>query len=141
MKRRFTLLYVLLLWAAYAAGAAPQPGWVTEAQVVEVYDGDTVVVDVTKRFHVRLLDCWAPEIRTRDEAEKQRGFASRDHLRGLIADRAVILSVPSHQGDVSQSFTFGRVLGRIYRKDGKDVSRLMVESGYATAEKQPAADQ
>lgn len=131
--KRFAIVYILLLFTAYALGSAPQPGWVTTAKVVEVYDGDTVTVEVRKQFRVRLLDCWAPEVRTTDEAEKAEGLKSRDYLRGMIDQKEVILSVPMGE-DISKSFSFGRALGRIYF-DGKDISRAMVEAGYATKEK------
>lgn len=128
-------LLLVLLAGAYALGAAPRPGWVTPAQVVRVYDGDTVVVEVTKRFHVRLLDCWAAEIRTRDQDEKARGLAARDYLRGLIDGREVLLEVPADGLEIGKSFSFGRVLGRIYL-DGRDVARQVVEAGHATKTKQ-----
>lgn len=113
----------------------PEPGWTTTAEVTSVYDGDTVTVKVTKEFHVRLIDCWAAEVRTKDDGEKQRGIAARDYLRGLIDGRGVILEIPTrHNGDVGKSISMSRVLGRIYL-DGKDVSELMVQSGHATKHK------
>lgn len=137
--KRFAIVYALLLCAAYALGSAPQPGWVTRAKVVEVYDGDTVTVEIRKRIRVRLLNCWAPEIRTRDEAEKAKGIAARDHLKDLIDQKEVILSIPARRR-IGDSFSFDRALGRIYL-DGKDVSQLMVESGHATRDKERAKSQ
>jgi endonuclease YncB( thermonuclease family) len=131
--KRFAIVYILLLFAAYALGSAPQPGWVTTAKVVEVYDGDTVTVEIRKQLRVRLLDCWAPEIRTRDEQVKADGIKSRDHLRRLIEQKEVILSIPA-RSRIGDSFSFDRALGRIYL-GGKDVSALQVEAGYATKEK------
>ena len=135
MKRIFnTVLVVALLCGAYALGAAPRPGWVTPARVVRVYDGDTVIVEVKKRFHVRLLDCWAPEIRTRDDAEKARGIAARDYLAGLIDGRDVLVEVPADGLEVGKSFSFGRLLGRIYLND-RDVGQAVVDAGHATKTK------
>jgi len=116
----------------------PEPGWTTAAEVTEVYDGDTVTVRVTKEFRVRLLGCWAAEVRTTDDDEKQRGIAARDHLRGLIDGKAVLLEIPTqHNGDVGKSISMSRVLGRLYL-DGENVSELMVESGHATRDKERA---
>ena len=135
MKRIFNALVVLaLVCGAYALGAAPRPGWVTPAEVVRVYDGDTVVVEVKKRFHVRLLDCWAPEVRTRDQAEKARGIAARDYLAELIDGREVLLEVPADGLEVGKSFSFGRLLGRIYIDD-RDVGQVLVDAGHATKTK------
>lgn len=119
----------------------PEPGWTTAAEVIEVYDGDTVTVRVTKEFRVRLLDCWAAEVRTTDDEEKRRGIAARDYLRGLIDGKAVLLEIPTQQnGDVGKSISMSRVLGRLYL-DGENVSELMVESGHATRDKERAKSQ
>lgn len=134
MKKRFAVVYALLLFTAYALGSAPQPGWVTRAKVVEVYDGDTVTVEVRKRIRVRLLNCWAPEIHTKDEREKAAGIKARDHLRKVLDQKEVILSVPSRE-EVGKSFSFDRALGLIYIDD-RSASELMVESGHATQSKQ-----
>lgn len=129
---------VAVLVGRLTAGDAPPRGIVTEVEVVEVYDGDTVTVQpIVPQVRVRLLDCWAPEVRTRDADEKRRGYASRDHLRGILkpGDR-VRLQVPTGN-KLQQSLTFGRVLGRIWCDvdgDGKldDVSEAQVAAGHAT---------
>ncbi len=101
-------------------------------------DGDTVEVSVTRKIRVRLLDCWAPESRTRDLAEKARGLESKRRLGELI-DRAageVILQVPTGQDqELAEVFTFGRVLGRLWLPDGREVSATMVAEGLATKKK------
>lgn len=121
--------------------APPSPGLVVDAVVVEVYDGDTITVrPLLPSMRVRLLDCWAPEIRTRNAAEKVRGYKSRDHLRELLPnDCRVRLHVPTTD-KLEDSLTLGRVLGRIWRdvdQDGEldDVSRLQVVGGFATETK------
>lgn len=121
---------------AAAPTGVPPIGWTTKARVVDVYDGDTITVEITRRVRVRLLDCWAPEVRTRNAAEKKRGFASRDHLRRLIKPGdAVTLHVPTYD-DVGKAWSFGRVLGRVYRTGATvDVSAEQVAAGHATATK------
>jgi len=44
----------------------PSLGWTTRASIERVIDGDTLDVTICRRVRVRLLDCWAPELRTRD---------------------------------------------------------------------------
>lgn len=121
-----------------SAPQPPQPGWTTPAKVGRVIDGDTVEVSVTRKIRVRLLDCWAPESRTRDLAEKARGLESKRRLGELI-DRAageVILQVPTGQDqELAEVFTFGRVLGRLWLPDGREVSATMVAEGLATKKK------
>lgn len=119
----------------------PQPGWTTPVQVSRVIDGDTIEVVVQRKIHVRLLDCWAPETRTRDLAEKARGLDAKVALETIIEKHdggSLTLFIPSGQGqDLSEVFTFGRVLGRLWLPNGREVSRLMVEAGHATSEKTP----
>lgn len=129
---------VMLLFSRGEAAPAPRPAWTTEATVVEVYDGDTVVVEVKRRMRVRLLDCWAPETRTKDAEEKKRGMRSRDQLRTMLPPgSSCILQVPN-QIDLGKSFTFGRVLGHLWtdRQAERSVSEQMVADGFATKTKQ-----
>jgi endonuclease YncB( thermonuclease family) len=114
----------------------PPLGLTARCKVIEVYDGDTVTVEVRTIARVRLLDCWAPEVRTRDDAEKLRGFAARDHLAKAIEGRHAVLHIPSSSEieRLDGLLTFGRVLGSLYI-DGQDVAEMMVAAGHATATK------
>lgn len=103
--------------------AEPERGWVTDATVVSVYDGDTCTVEVRKFIKIRLEDCWAPEMR------EDGGPESGDHLRELIEGKKVLLRVGGSE-DVWRKRTFGRDVGRIWL-DGEDVTTLMVKSGHA----------
>ena len=118
------------------AEPAPPAGWSVPVKIIDVYDGDTVVVEVKKHFRVRLLDCWAPEIKTKDAAEKVRGIAARDHLAQILPEGTQgTLYVPGNT-DIGKSITFGRFLGHIWAKDGTaNVSQQQVEAGFATPEK------
>lgn len=135
MQKLILALFGLLVFAAFLNADPPPRGLVTEAVVVDVYDGDTVVVQpLLPEMRVRLLDCWAPEIRTRDAAEKVRGYESRDHLRSIIPNGTrVRLHIPT-TGRLKDSFTFGRVLGRVWKGE-TDVSDKQVSSGHATRQR------
>ncbi|MEK9811219.1 MAG: hypothetical protein VW362_12275, partial [Candidatus Nanopelagicales bacterium] len=137
-----TIAVVVLCLVAQLDADPPPRGLVTEAVVVDVYDGDTLTVQpLLPAMRVRLLDCWAPEVRTRDAAEKVRGYESRDHLRKLLPNGSRIrLHIPT-SNLLEDSLTLGRVLGRVWRDtdgDGKldDVSSLQVDAGHATKTKQ-----
>ena len=93
---KMLILSSCLLVGIFALRAESPPiGWTVPVRVVQVYDGDTVVVEITKRVRVRLLDCWAPEVRTKDKAEKQKGYASKDHLKKIIPEGSdAILHIP-----------------------------------------------
>ena len=115
----------------------PLIGITTKGSVVNVVDGDTVDVEVTRTIRVRLKDCWCPETRTRDLEEKKKGLAAKDHLMRLLEDNNdVVLFIPADSdGDIKDVFTFNRVLGYIFI-NSEDVSSRMVTDGHATAEKE-----
>lgn len=111
-------------------------GLVLPCQIVEVYDGDTLTVRVQADLRVRLVDCWAPEIRTKDDDEKVRGLAARDHLRTLApVNSPAVLSVSLDGVDrLDDLLTLGRVLGKV-SIEGQDLSAQQVSAGHAKGQK------
>jgi endonuclease YncB( thermonuclease family) len=117
----------------------PPRGITLDAEVVRVIDGDTIVVASTVEYHVRLLDCWAPESRTKDAAEKERGLKSKARMNELVTGKAVRVHLPG-QSDITDMVTFGRVLGRVWLLHSgvpavRDVSTIMVDENLATTTK------
>ena len=124
----------------------PPKGITTDVKVVRVVDGDTVDVSITRTVRVRLLDCWAPETRTKDPEERAKGYESKNYLNNLLKQvfyndvaarkrKKVTLFIPAdEQGELKENFSFSRVLGRLF-VNGEDVSERMVESGKATKDK------
>ena len=94
MRTAITLGLCCGIVVALCAADWREPGYTLRAKVVEVYDGDTVTVEVTHRFRCRLIDCWAPEIRGGDEEKKRAGQAAKEHLAKLIDGKDVTLFVP-----------------------------------------------
>lgn len=100
-----------------------------EAEILSVYDGDTVTANIDLGFNLslnkvklRLLRINAPEIRGKEKVE---GKKSRDYLRSLILGKTVIIRT-----EIKTYDSFGRVLADIYL-DGVDVNAEMVKQGYA----------
>lgn len=111
----------------------PATGYTTDCKITRVIDGDTVVVEVKQTFHVRLLQCWAPESRTKDLEEKAKGLAAKENLQSLVEqeDQATLF-VPL-SGDLTEAMTLGRVLGYLWRKgDGVSLNQMQVNGGFAT---------
>ena len=134
---------LVLFWAVVGARGddveCPPRGITTDAEVIKVVDGDTIDCRLTFDFRLRLIDCWAPESRTLDLQEKQRGLAAKAHMVDLVAGRRVRVHVPGN-GSLADLLTLSRVLGRVWRlqgdtPDSRDVSTLMVEAGHATTTK------
>jgi micrococcal nuclease len=99
-------------------------------QVVEVYDGDTVFVDLPdqhplfgSRMGVRIKGINAPEIRTKDPCEKEKGIEARDYLESLVKGAQRIDVVEAEKDK------YFRILGHLVL-DGKSVSEIMLEKKF-----------
>ena len=103
-------------------------GFVTDAKVVKVYDGDTVHV-VFKYFEKyykwigRIAHVDTPELKTKNLEEKKLGYEVRDKLRELILGKTV--KVFCHEFD-----KYGRLLLDIQVEDIK-VDEWLLTNGYA----------
>jgi len=115
----------------------PAPGLNAKAVVTHVVDGDTVDVELRIDARIRLLDCWAPETRTTDEAEKRRGLAAKANLESLCAGEACTVAIPfANASSVADMLTLNRILGRIWMDgQGFDLSSQQVLAGHAASEK------
>lgn len=87
-------------------------------KVVDVYDGDSITVcgrlgncptDTIYKWKIRLVGIDTPELRTKNDSEKQAGLKARDYLRHKINGEIVKL-------DVTTFDKYGRVLATVYHK-------------------------
>lgn len=133
-----TAIGLFLAVQSFAFADAPRVGFAIPCEVVEWHDGDTCTVRVTVDVRVRLIGCWAPEVRGHNVTadEKARGQESlKSALKFAPVGSKGVLEVPLVGYDrTDDAFTMGRLLGRVWI-DGKDVSALQVSSGHATAVK------
>ena len=103
------------------------------AHVTAVYDGDTCTVDIDLGLNawirgekVRLNRINAPEM---TGADKPKGTASRDFLRGLILDKDIWLETVKDARE-----KYGRYLGELWvEKDGAllNANDELVRAGHA----------
>lgn len=118
----------------------PPRGYTIDGQIVRVIDGDTVVVRSQVEYQIRLLDCWAPESRTRDSREKTRGLQAKARMQEIAQDQTCRVFMPA-DGTLQDMITMGRILGRVWiLQDGEpaaaDLSATMVGEGLATPTKE-----
>lgn len=91
-----------------------------EAQVLKIIDGDTIeVLNSRGVFKVRLFGIDAPEIK------QEFGEESRAFLASMISDKKVDIICKDED-------QYGRILG-IVEFEGKDINKIMVDSGHAWA--------
>ena len=107
--------------------------------VRRIVDGDTVDVDIDLGFdtwifnqRIRLAGINAPEIRTRDDAEKVEGYRAMDFVKSKLAlsDKVILLS-KEYNGEKGK---YGRIIGdfQIYHKDAwTTLSSALLSEGLA----------
>lgn len=110
--------------------STPPTPYAYNAQVLSVYDGDTITVmldmglDVQKKAKCRFLGIDTPELRTKSASEKKLGYAARDRLRELILGKVVRLQ------SMTKPDKYGRLLVKVW-SDGEFINDLMIEEGLA----------
>ncbi len=113
------------------------PAYQYKATILDVYDGDTVHMDVDVGFeinltlHSRLYGIGAPELRAAG------GRAARDHLIFLLGMRDATPSTSVFVQTIKdRTEKYGRYLAVLYRRDLKgmpSVNQLMIADGFAVA--------
>jgi len=106
------------------------------ADVLDVYDGDTLTVTIdlgfslTVKTKVRLMGIDTAEMKSEDPEVKKLAVASRDFIRELVLEKKVLLK--SHKPD-----KYGRALADIWALNDdwtpvpKTLSEMMIEKGFA----------
>ena len=112
----------------------PEPGIVLDGTIVNVVDGDTVDIEFKRRVRVRLRDCWAPETRTTDPVEKQRGLAAKHFVMGWEGQPARLVVNTDGDEDWGDGLSFGRAVGDVW-VHGYNIAPRIIQAGHATKTK------
>ena len=106
-------------------------------KVVKIIDGDTVDVDIDLGFdtwlhneRVRIMGIDTPESRTSDDIEKKFGIASKNRLKELLGETAILKTQVSKNG-IDMKGKFGRILGDFATEDGRKCADILCEEGHA----------
>ena len=100
------------------------------ADVVSVYDGDTLTVDahpwpqITMRVSVRVNGIDTPEIRGKCETEKARAQEAKA-LTKQMSDQKVVLK------NIFLGKYAGRVVADVYAEDGTKIAEALISLGLA----------
>jgi len=97
-----------------------------EYRVVEVIDGDTVIIDDARRSSVRYLGIDTPEMQRRDPPGDPMAEEAREYNEDLVADKRIELEFDEEKYDV-----YGRMLAHVY-VDGVSVNLELLRAGLAT---------
>ena len=107
--------------------------YIYNAKCLRVVDGDTVDAqidlgfDTHKIIRIRLVGINAPESRTRDLEEKERGLAAKARVKQILKDNKNEFIL--HSQGVGK---YGRCLGEIYIGDS-NLNDQLIQEGHATS--------
>lgn len=110
----------------------PKNGLTTEAKVIKIHDADTIYLEVTRQFPVRLLDTDhkgqfnSPELNT-VEGQKATEFVKQILPEGV----KVTLFVPAGKNELQLTDinSFNRILGEIWIGEDK-LTDILIEAGH-----------
>ena len=125
---------------ALAQSAAPineNSLYIYRANVIDVYDADTITVDIDLGFYLwlhkqefRLHGINAPEVIGMEKAE---GEKARNFLRGKIFGKEVIVQSIKNPKVEEQKEKYGEFLAIVWL-DGVNLNDLLIKEGYAKPE-------
>lgn len=101
------------------------------AEIIEVIDGDTVLVEATPwpshtiRTYVRLRDIDTPELKSKCKRERIAAHQARRALTELMGDDTITLH------NISGGKYYGRILADIQTLAGVNASDQMLKIGHA----------
>lgn len=106
-------------------------------KVVSIHDGDTLTLEFKIQANIRLIDCYAPEIRGE---EKELGLKSKQFLESILKNGDSVVAEIPIGANIASSISLSRVLANVKKDidgDGKldDISSKMIEAGHATKSK------
>jgi micrococcal nuclease len=107
--------------------------YIYNAKCLRVVDGDTIDAqidlgfDTHKTIRIRLVGINAPESRTRDLEEKERGLAAKARVKQLLKENKNEFIL--HSQGVGK---YGRCLGEIYLGDS-NLNDQLIQEGHATS--------
>ena len=100
-------------------------------EVVRIVDGDTIDLIIDAGFYIyvqqriRLKGIDAPETRTLDLLEKDKGLKAKEWLERELKDKEITIKTTKED-------KYGRMLGELYTKDhGLSINERMLQEGFA----------
>jgi len=102
----------------------------TYARVYKVYDGDTVSIIFNYnnefiKYSCRVNRIDTPEIRTKNQVEKEHALIAKKYLSDMILEKIIIVKILGFD-------KYGRLLVELYDADnGKNINDLMISGGFA----------
>ena len=127
------MVRMVVLVAGFILPVAAWSELVTVSQVVRVYDGDTITVDIAEwpaivgdDIGVRIRGVDTPELRSKCEEEKIAARSAREFTRAMVMNADTVTLSGIERGK------YFRIVADVYA-DGVSVSGALIESGFGRA--------
>lgn len=107
------------------------------ALCIDVYDADsaTFVVDcgfyIKHEIKTRFMKIDTPELRTRNNKEKELAIEARDYVRKMILDKEVMIKTYLNRREENKKGKFGRYLVDVFLDTGAYLNSMLITKGYA----------
>jgi micrococcal nuclease len=101
------------------------------AQVVSVYDGDTLTAEldlgmsITRKCSCRLAGIDTPEVASKVAGEKSAALRARDRVRELTLGKPVVIQ------SLEKPDKYGRLLVKVWTPEGVCVNEVLLSEGLA----------
>lgn len=127
-SRPFFLIITILTFGFFFSSCADDQNSAdsTEYRVIQVIDGDTIIIDDARRSSVRYLGIDTPEIAHQGAAGEPLSEEARDYNERLVGGKKVRLEFDQEKYD-----HYGRILAHVY-VEGEFVNLALIEKGLAT---------
>src|SRR6056297_2598988 len=104
---------------------APEPGWITDVDYVRAVDGDTVEVEIRRRFKISIQDIDVVESNSERVPEATEYVDEK-----LSKAREIIVKIPTNNPlNLMDINSFSRIVGEIYI-NGRKLSTMLKRAGY-----------
>ncbi len=101
----------------------------SQAKVIKVSDGDTIVVDINgKNETIRLIGIDAPEIKEPGAKPQCFGKEATDRTKEILTNKNINLEADPTQGERDK---YDRLLRYVFLTDGTNFNQLMIREGFA----------
>ena len=111
-----------------------EPGLAIEVKFIRAIDGDTVELEIVRRFQLRLRDIDTPELKE----PKGREAQIYAHYTGTSAKKALAFIPANDPVKLVDINSFNRLVGDLYL-DGHNLVPLLKDKGFIKHAEQPKA--
>lgn len=117
----------------------PELGICLPAEFVRARDADSIEWRVKGSafvFASRLIDCWAPELHSKDAGERSIAEAGKAFAEKQCEGKELRVYIPLPKTNQPlKMLTFDRIPSRIYLSDYRTLNELLIQNGYASSTK------